>query len=61
MIHKEAGERLKMTVHHVVDDLVNNTRQGGRCRCLTGVMKDKELHLEEIESSHTLGGSIIHT
>ena len=26
-----------------------------------GVMKDEELKIEEIEVSHTLGGSVIHT
>ena len=26
-----------------------------------GVMKDKETKFEEIESSHTLGGTVIHT
>ena len=26
-----------------------------------GVMKDEELHLEEIEVFHTLGGTVIHT
>ena len=30
----------------------------GRCRCYE---KDEELKLEEIETSHTLGGDVIHT